>query len=715
MAEGVQIKIGTDQAVEAQKKLDAATKETFVALDQQNKKVQALEAQLAALSSASTSVGTTARSTTAPLQKVSTDIGIYGAKAAATSKTLLDLREKSAQSVAGTDALGKSSNATAGFLQKLLAAAGQGGAAKGVGLLSAGARALATSLNPVGIATGIAVAAVAAFATNTLFAEDATAKLRRELRESESSIDTVGEAYRRVGKVFSDLATATKTGAFESFSKEGDRLKQLLASQEDAATSLSLSLRRGGSDLELYSKKIEDVAVAAQESPGFFRALDIAVAGNGKSFDELSRAQQNAVRRLEETNGIRRENNVLVLSATEAQRQLKAAIDRTTEAQELNNRRIMEERDSAIGGAVDDARAALEEEAALAKLGNAERAAEIELKKILAGTTGILTDAQVKSINAYRAEAKAIDEGNEAKRAQADAEREFAKAFEDGAREQVRAQERIAQLDERRADLIRQLNDDAKILLATGEDEIRQKQTQAKLNDLLAQTETDRSSAAGQAIEAAVLRVAKSEELNKRLAEVRDLGADAGATIGRGFVDAARSGATLRQALGSIAEGLSQLTAQRFIIDALAKLGAAAFGSFFGPTPGAPDGNNIGPTQANGRFSNARGGFLPTGEGPTAAARGVLLDRFQTFQYNGRNITTNEGGASTPEAVVPLDRDQYGRLGVHMAGAAPSYVVNVPNAKSAAEARRLRPTMRQMLESVERSSARNRGGLRAGR
>ena len=305
--EGVQIKIATDQAVEAQKKLDAATKDTFVSLEQQNKKIQTLETQLAGYGTVQTKAATATKASAEEYGRVATGLGVYGAKSTAAAKGLAELSAKSVETAAGASKLGAASNATTGFLQKLLSAAGQGGAARGVGLLASGTKALVTSMNPVGIATGLAAAAVVAFATNVLFAEDATTRMRRELREANSSVDVFAAGLARVDGILGGLAASRSGSAFQSLTKEGERLASVLSSQEDAATALSASIRRSSAPVELYDKQIASLAEKTGESTNFFRAFDAVIAKNGTSFEELSRTEQNYVRQLAETNGIRRE------------------------------------------------------------------------------------------------------------------------------------------------------------------------------------------------------------------------------------------------------------------------------------------------------------------------------------------------------------------------------------------------------------------------
>lgn len=639
MAEGVQIKIATDRAVEAQKKLDAATKDTFVSLEQQNKTIVGLESKLTTFS--------TSQSKSTP------QMILWGKASGETAGKAADAAKAVAQ-------MGASSNATTGFLQKLLAVSGQSGAARGVGLLASGAKALVTSLNPVGLAVGLAAGAIITFASNALAAETPLERLTAAAAKGSAEFSVLGASVSSGGQALLQAASAGKSlsvALFQEFSKEGakDLFGPILASTkrlEEAIVTVRLeSLKSPNGILDTSYAYALAEAIGADEQA--FR--DLATVMD----PEKPKEQAEAFKRLRDAG---------IQLATSLKRDAFGGVKEAFDVVGIN-----------LFGTIDTLQKRLEQQ-----------------KNVLGG------------LGAEKARERIAASGN----------KRFQLGEDIAAKAAAKESERQIGLDLRRSDVLRQLKDDTEILLSVGEDEIRQKRTQAKLNDILAQTETDRDSAAGRSIEAAVIRLEEAEKLNKKLAEVREIGASAGATIGQGLLDAARNGNTLRQALGNVAEGLSQLAAQKFIIDALAKLGAAAFGAFFGSNPGAP-GANIGPTMSNGQFvsntGQARGGFMPSSQGPTGAARGMLLDRFQTFTYNRQRITTNEGGAATPEAIVPLARDEFGRLGVMQAGGGGNITVNVPNARTAADARAIRPTIRQMLGSVERSSARNRGGLRAGR
>ena len=92
---------------------------------------------------------------------------------------------------------------------------------------------------------------------------------------------------------------------------------------------------------------------------------------------------------------------------------------------------------------------------------------------------------------------------------------------------------------------------------------------------------------------------------------------------------------------------------------------------------------------------------------------GGVLDRSQTIVSGGYAINVAEGGGASPEAVIPLARDQFGRLGVRGEGGGGGVtVLNLPNVRTGADARAVRPTLSQTVESVNRRSRRT---LRAGR
>lgn len=599
--EGVLIKIGTDQAVASFKKLDTAAAATFT--------------QLAAK-------GTPA--------------------IAAVEKKLADLSEVTGTANKSTAQLAKGAGDTSQAMQKLFSATGQSGAAKGVGLLSSGAKLLVGAMNPLGVATGLVASAIIGFGSAAVAAQTDVGRLLDRIGDANRAFSVLQASADRGSQALASLADSAREPVAAS---DLDRFRQLTTSiekQTAALGNLQTQLERSP-DLQLGIDQAANLAEVLGLPAKAYRDLEKAAKSSGreqsKALSDL--AEAGIQLQLSSAPGFFGANQEITLAAADAMAALQRSIDKSkASVADLSVRlaastkpfddlteatRRLTEADG-LGARTREVHAAI-----MANLG--KRVDELGPK------FDGLTEAQKKSIAAAYESAVAYDTAAEA----------------------------------------------AKTLEASA-----------------------RGAAEGANRRAKAFQDQELEGLKQRMLEVQSVGADVGATIGRGFIDAARAGDGLRSALSNIAQGLAEIAAQKIIVESLARLGAAFAGSFFGPGQGA----NIGPVQSNGQF--ARGGFLPSGEGPTQASRGLVLDRFQSFTRNGRNFTTNEGGAATPEAIVPLERDQYGRLGVHMAGAVQSYVVNMPNVRSAEEARRIRPTIRQTLDSIERRSGRNRSGLRAG-
>ena len=193
------------------------------------------------------------------------------------------------------------------------------------------------------------------------------------------------------------------------------------------------------------------------------------------------------------------------------------------------------------------------------------------------------------------------------------------------------------------------------------------------------------ASAAGEKIAGQIRELTKTEETVRALEEIKDVGRDAFQTIAQGLGDAVLQGKNLRQTLSGLGSNLSSLLLNRAI--------GAATNSIFG--------------QPGGQAQLGR--VLPS----RWMMGGGVLDRSQTIVSGGYAINVAEGGGASPEAVIPLARDQFGRLGVRGEGGGGGVVVvNLPNVRSGADARAVRPTLSQTIESVNR---RGRRTLRAGR
>lgn len=198
-------------------------------------------------------------------------------------------------------------------------------------------------------------------------------------------------------------------------------------------------------------------------------------------------------------------------------------------------------------------------------------------------------------------------------------------------------------------------------------------------------------SLAGDQIAGKIRQLTEKEKTVRALEEIKDVGRDAFQTITSGIADAVVQGKNLRQALASIGPSLTSLLLNRAL--------GAATNAIFGPSGGTPA------PGGNGQL----GRILPQ----RSLMGGGILDRAQTIVSGGYAINVAEGGGASPEAVIPLARDSYGRLGVRGEGGGGGVMVfNMPNVRTGADARAVRPTLSQTIEGVNR---RGRRTLRAGR
>lgn len=192
-------------------------------------------------------------------------------------------------------------------------------------------------------------------------------------------------------------------------------------------------------------------------------------------------------------------------------------------------------------------------------------------------------------------------------------------------------------------------------------------------------------SLAGGKIKSQVEELSNLEKAEQSFQRLKDLGRDTFDTIANSIGQAVLEGKNLRQVLASVGNNVSQLLLSRAI--------GAASNAIFGPAT---------PAQL--------GRVLPS----RWMMGGGVLDRSQTIVSGGYAINVAEGGGAAPEAILPLGKDRFGRLGVRSdgGGGGGAIVLNLPNVRSGEDARRVRPTLTQTVESVNR---RGRRTLRAGR
>lgn len=161
-----------------------------------------------------------------------------------------------------------------------------------------------------------------------------------------------------------------------------------------------------------------------------------------------------------------------------------------------------------------------------------------------------------------------------------------------------------------------------------------------------------------------------SAELKDVTKEFKELGGDAVMRVCDGFLDAAVRGGDFGDSLRKLGEDIVFTTLKMLILQQLSGLLGQTFGGMSG------GGGLLG-----GLFGFSDGGAFQGGH-LVPFARGGIVHRPTVFPMASGAGLMGEAG---PEAVMPLERDSHGRLGVVASGAAmepPSVTVNVINESS---------------------------------
>ena len=172
-------------------------------------------------------------------------------------------------------------------------------------------------------------------------------------------------------------------------------------------------------------------------------------------------------------------------------------------------------------------------------------------------------------------------------------------------------------------------------------------------------------------------------------------------SIARGIVDDTAEIAR-NQALASSG------TAAAVALQALASSAAGGAGGNFVSTAASTGFSifNAGVQPGTGTVLRQTGGIIP-------AQVGQIISSPTVVQRGGKNYSISEGGGSTPEAVMPLMRDNKGRLGVAGGGGGMTTInMNFPNVQNTQEARGLRTSMSQTLTSVLGTTPKKSRGAR---
>lgn len=193
-------------------------------------------------------------------------------------------------------------------------------------------------------------------------------------------------------------------------------------------------------------------------------------------------------------------------------------------------------------------------------------------------------------------------------------------------------------------------------------------------------------------------------ELADTQRKVAEAGAQAGETVGdflsRVIIDGEKAGVVIR----SLLQDLQRMALRYASMHLLQSAGLALFG-------GAPSNSGNGSQSAivpgiGEEQVMALGGVIP-------AQTGQIVDSYSMLRRGGRTYSVAEGGASTPEAIFPLQRDGRGRLGVAAAGAGgPNVTMVLPGIRNQSDARASRATISQRLRQVLSEDRRGRRGLR---
>ncbi len=204
----------------------------------------------------------------------------------------------------------------------------------------------------------------------------------------------------------------------------------------------------------------------------------------------------------------------------------------------------------------------------------------------------------------------------------------------------------------------------------------------------------------------AATELADAQETLARLGG--EFGSSWGNALERFLLDAEK-GRDVARALG---DDLARLAFRQTVTNNLQKgfemAGQALATWWNAPTAASPHsgpGGNTGWTTREARLS---GGLIP-------ALGGQVIDEPSFLQRAGRMYSVAEGGRSTPEAVLPLQRDDRGRLGVAAAGGGGGGTTNMifPSVRNNRDARAVRATMGQRAsELMAIANKKGRRGLR---
>jgi hypothetical protein len=262
-------------------------------------------------------------------------------------------------------------------------------------------------------------------------------------------------------------------------------------------------------------------------------------------------------------------------------------------------------------------------------------------------------------------------------------------------------------LAERKTDFLKGFDDEAALLNKTGKERERY-QAQLEIENESRQQGLDLSK---QEIADLTERRVKLQELAEAQRSATEAGRDFGQSVGDALSRIIIDGEKARDVFKDLAQQLAKQAFQRTVTNSLQQLGGQLFGAIGnslaggGDTVGGPGPGGL----PSGPFGvpNMTGGVIP-------AMSGQVVDEFGFLRRGNRTYSFAEGGKSTPEAILPLERDARGRLGVVSAGGggATNISMSFPGVRSARDARGMRATVGQQVRQVIEAQNRGRRGLR---
>lgn len=567
------------------------------------------------------------------------------------------------KTTAEVDKSGASANKAASFFQKLIGATGATGAAKTFGILTTGARALYGSLNPLGIAVGFVAGALVQMVSELAGAETALEKVRAKSVQSAKDFSALGLARSRTSQAVGSIELPTTGGVGRTLEQDADAIEAAMRQLVEA----DKRLREAGKlfderqpffgkqdrDLQLGASEIQDLAEALKFPPEFFRGLD-KVQELG---DELMELRDFQARQRDPLFAGIVPTEAELARVQELEKQLGALNELTKRGVELTPKK------SFLGtySATDIAMSAA----------NANKLLTEEYLK---------QEAALDKVNKQIRERSEKENIGEIGRARAHQERIFLEDQRFGPLGDLRD---IGPLEQQAIAKVRSIEEKLR------DDKIRPRGFTDKEKSL-----ADEWVASARAL----------DQYNDSLRQTVEIGRDVGGNIGGAFAEAAFQAGEFDKNLQKAFLRLAEASTQRLLAELFAALGGAVARSVFGPSQ--PTTNVVGETR---RSTGGVESLYPT----MYAATGMLLDRWGMVSYGQRNVGVAEGGGSTPEAIMPLQRDRQGRLGVTMAETGPQNFFDFSGMRTAAEVQRARPTAIQMAGEMQRMQGKYNGAGRA--